>query len=190
MIWLLDPGHGIETNGKRSPFIPPGIREYEFNRDIARRIIDWFPRQLDIQSIVNDEHSVKLRHRVNRANAIAEQEDEVFFISLHANASGRSAREWNDAHGSTVFVSENASQSSALFADILAPRIALTLKTKDRGVRRRDFYVLHKTRCPAVLIEYGFMTNEIEAAKLASDGYRELLAQATVGAMLEFEKRF
>ena len=189
MIWILDPGHGIETKGKRSPFIPPGIREYEFNRDMARRISDLYDGET--MSTVEDEHSVKLRERVLFANRISGlNPGEVFFVSLHANAAGRSSREWNDAHGSTVFISKNASQASQKFAEIVAPRIALPLRTKDRGVRRRDFYVIRKTRCPAVLIEYGFMTNEIEAVSLASDGHRELLARATVGAMLDFEERF
>ena len=37
---LLDNGHGENTPGKRSPVWPDGTQlyEYEFNRDIARRV--------------------------------------------------------------------------------------------------------------------------------------------------------
>ena len=40
-LWLLDPGHGIDTPGKRSPLWPDGtqLMEFEFNRDIVRRCI-------------------------------------------------------------------------------------------------------------------------------------------------------
>ena len=41
-LWCLDNGHGKLTPGKRSPKLKDGNRfyEYEFNRDIVRRIIE------------------------------------------------------------------------------------------------------------------------------------------------------
>lgn len=37
----------------------------------------------------------------------------------------------------------------------------------NRTVRRRNLYVLNNTRCPAVLVECGFVTNADDAAKLS-----------------------
>ena len=42
IYWCLDNGHGKKTAGKRSPVFDDGetqLFEYEFNRDIVRRII-------------------------------------------------------------------------------------------------------------------------------------------------------
>ena len=40
MVVILDNGHGSETSGKRSPKWADGkqIFEYEFNRDVVKRI--------------------------------------------------------------------------------------------------------------------------------------------------------
>ena len=45
------------------------------------------------------------------------------------------------------------------------------------GVRRRGFYVLRKTRIPAVLVECGFLTNPTEASYAQSSAYRQKLAE-------------
>jgi N-acetylmuramoyl-L-alanine amidase len=42
------------------------------------------------------------------------------------------------------------------------------------------FYVLRKTSMPAVLVEYGFFTNEKEAIKMMDPIYQEKLARLTV----------
>ena len=43
---LLDAGHGINTPGKRSPLWPDGsqLLEFEFNRDIVRRVASELSR--------------------------------------------------------------------------------------------------------------------------------------------------
>jgi hypothetical protein len=44
-------------------------------------------------------------------------------------------------------------------------------------VRRRGFYVLRKTRIPAVLVECGFLTNPREANYIQTTSYRQKLAE-------------
>ena len=34
-LFILDPGHGVDVPGKRSPEIPPGFEEWKFVREIA-----------------------------------------------------------------------------------------------------------------------------------------------------------
>src|SRR5207302_8226939 len=48
--------------------------------------------------------------------------------------------------------------------------------SENRGVRRRGYYVLRKTRIPAVLVECGFLTNPLEAELAQTAGYRQKLA--------------
>ena len=53
---LIDNGHGRATAGKRSPVWPDGkqLFEYEFNRDIARRMHEALTAR------GNDRHAVSL----------------------------------------------------------------------------------------------------------------------------------
>ena len=47
----------------------------------------------------------------------------------------------------------------------------------NRGLRRRGFYVLRRSRIPAVLVECGFLTNPTEAARALDPSYRQKLAE-------------
>ena len=49
--------------------------------------------------------------------------------------------------------------------------------TRNRGVRRRGFYVLRRTTIPSVLVECGFLTNATEAQYAQSAAYQQKLAE-------------
>ena len=54
------------------------------------------------------------------------------------------------------------------------------------GTFRRTFRVLVHTRCPAVLVELGFLSNPAEARQLADPTYRSKLAQAVANGIRDF----
>jgi N-acetylmuramoyl-L-alanine amidase len=55
---------------------------------------------------------------------------------------------------------------------------------EDRGVRRARFLgVLQGQKCPAVLIEGGYLSNPAEARLIESGTYRQKLAVAIAGAL-------
>ena len=55
-----------------------------------------------------------------------------------------------------------------------------------RGVKHAGFKVLRQTRCPAVLIEAGFVSNPAEVKKCASPEQQMLLALAITRAVKKF----
>ena len=56
----------------------------------------------------------------------------------------------------------------------------------DRGVRRARFLgVLRGQRCPAVLVEGGYLSNPQEARRIADPAYRQKLAEAVAQALVE-----
>jgi N-acetylmuramoyl-L-alanine amidase len=61
---------------------------------------------------------------------------------------------------------------------------------KNRGVLESNFRVIKNTRCPAVLVEMGFMSNRATAAKLATKAYRKRIAGGIAGGILEFKKEY
>lgn len=91
---LIDNGHGIETPGKRSPEWPNESRrlfEWEFNRDIARRVHETLTQKdIDCELIVKEINDISLQECCNRINAIFDQVGKVnsMLVSIHANAGG------------------------------------------------------------------------------------------------------
>ena len=67
MTILLDPGHGSDTPGKRSP--DGRFREYAFNRDIAARVASELTSLgLNAENIVPELTDVPLKERASRIN--------------------------------------------------------------------------------------------------------------------------
>lgn len=92
-------------------------------------------------------------------------------VSLHCDASGNAS-----ARGAHVcYVSAKGGQLAEAIAARLCP---LMPGRANRVVRRRDLYVLNNTRCPAVLVECGFITNEKDCRCLAGNADGLMLAVA------------
>jgi N-acetylmuramoyl-L-alanine amidase len=60
---------------------------------------------------------------------------------------------------------------------------------KDRGVKRALFYVLVGAQMPALLVEASFITRPEEAAALATDGYRQALADGIAEGLAQYVER-
>ncbi|MBP1675526.1 MAG: N-acetylmuramoyl-L-alanine amidase [Bacteroidetes bacterium] len=58
----------------------------------------------------------------------------------------------------------------------------------DRGVRQAGFWVLHRSACPSVLVELGFISNPAEERYLASDNGKKEMAAAIYNAFVNFKK--
>ena len=101
-----------------------------------------------------------LRARTDAAN----EWDADYFISIHANASTIES-----ASGSEGFAYAKNSEGYALGEDILL-WLNRTTGLSNRGMMvRPSLWVLRKTAMPAVLIELGFITNPIDADRMAND---------------------
>jgi N-acetylmuramoyl-L-alanine amidase len=61
-------------------------------------------------------------------------------------------------------------------------------KRFDRGVRQAGFWVLHRSACPSVLIEVGFVSNLTEEKYLVSDYGRQEVATGIYNAFVKFKK--
>ena len=69
---LIDPGHGIDTPGKRSP--DGSFLEYLWNRQIADLVIARLvTRGVDASLVVTETNDISLRTRAMRVNRICDQ---------------------------------------------------------------------------------------------------------------------
>ena len=187
-IVLLDNGHGKDTAGKRSPVWADGSQlfEYEFNRDIVRRIAE----KLDLYGIpyrilVPEENDISLSERVKRANQIAKDNDgKVYVLSIHANAGGGTGWEVYTSPGqtpadaiATVFFEEAGRE---FYHDGWRMRFDYADGDPDK---ESAFYILKHTSCPAILTENFFMDTEKDCRFIMSDDGRERIANMHVAAI-------
>ena len=63
------------------------------------------------------------------------------------------------------------------------------LGVTDRGAKPRQLAVVRLTRCPAVLVEGGFLNNPAEAKNLAREEYRERLASAVADGVAAYHQQ-
>lgn len=67
---------------------------------------------------------------------------------------------------------------SLRFAELMQQQFVQTNHRYDRGVRQAAFWVLHKSACPSVLVEMGFISNREEEKYLASKAGQDSVANA------------
>lgn len=89
-----------------------------------------------------------------------------------------------------MLLQEYYTQSESL-AQRISEGLSMHIDDNNRGIyNHREFRVITYTRCPAVLVEMGFMSNRATARKLATDSYRTSVAKGIARGILEFKKEF
>lgn len=175
---VIDPGHGGEDGGATSC---TGKNECIYNLNISLRLRDMLNllgyntvmiRTTDTAvyirgNTIAEKKSSDLKERVRIANQSAGN----MLLSIHQN--NFSDEKYS---GAQVFYSSNpvsmelAEQIQQAFVSTLNP--GSNRKTK----RGEGIYILEKTKCPAVLIECGFLSNYQEESKLSSPEYQKSIA--------------
>ena len=192
---LIDPGHGIDTPGKRSP---DGLfREYLWNRQVADLILEGLVSAgVDASLVVTETNDVTLRNRVNRINTICNRvgASNVLLVSVHANAAGNGSA-WMNAKGWSCYTSKGKTKSDQV-AECLYD--AFEEEFQDRKIRKdmsdgdrdweENFYVLQKSKCPAVLLENFYYDNREECAWMLQEETKRRIASAAVKGIIKYIK--
>ena len=190
---LIDPGHGIDTPGKRSP---DGLfLEYLWNRQVADLLLEKLVAMgIDASLGVTETNDVTLRNRVNRVNTICNKvgASNVLLVSIHANAAGNGSS-WQNAKGWSCYTSKGKTQSDQV-AECLYE--AFEAEFPDRKIRKdlsdgdkdweANFFVLEKSRCPAVLLENFFYDNREECAWLLQEETKRRIASAAAKGIAKY----
>ena len=177
----LDPGHGPDTvNGS-----PDGsYKEREFAWDMYTRIRPLLERHgVNVICTRTEDTKPSLTARCEVSNKAGAD----LFVSLHSNADGGSG--WGTARGLLVYTS-----SGPMTAKRNVAATAIVNRAHEAGVRLHgsgvahqiEYTVLAKTDAPAVLIEYGFHTNQEDIGLLKDISYRDKLAEATAKGVCDF----
>lgn len=187
---LLDNGHGENTPGKCSPKWPDGscLYEYEFARDIVRRISDQLhAKGIVAEIIVPELQDVPLYVRANRVNDICDATGKFncLLVSVHANAGGGTGWEAHTYIGDSV-----SDRYSAIFYEKAVEAFGKEWKIRKGNSNHADpdwdsnFAILRDTKCPAVLTENFFMDAERDCRFLLSEEGREQITAMHVEAIM------
>ncbi len=195
---VIDPGHGGRNHGATNVW--DGSLEKDLTLDWAYRLAELFVmRGYRVFLTRTNDQDVSIAARVGYANSIAAD----LFISLHFNSvipdQGQAGietycltpqglpstlnRGFEDPMDSAY--PNNAFDEWNLFWAFRIHRSLVTATgAPDRGVRYTRFMaVLRGQRCPAVLIEGGYLSNPTEARKISNPAYRQRLAAAIADAI-------
>lgn len=193
MLILIDPGHGIETPGKRSP--DGKFLEYLWNRQIADLLLDRFMIMgIDASLVVTETNDISLATRVQRVNRVCSKvgASNVILLSIHSNAAGDGSK-WMSAQGWSCYTSKGETKSDmiaeclydAFEAEFADRKIRKDMSDGDRDCEE-NFYVLAKSKCPAVLLENYFYDNRDECAWLLKNETKERIADAIVKGIVQY----
>lgn len=185
---VIDAGHGGRDNGATNN----GLREKDLTLDTALRV-ERHLRDAGFAVVLTrrDDRFLELFDRAEIANRIRR----ALFVSIHFNdnttASGdgvetfyaQQKAAFSEDGWSLAGLFEGAAEAPPLdqgeaFARAVQASMVVRLGVTDRGAKPRQLAVVRLTRCPAVLVEGGFLNNPKEARKLADADYRENLAAA------------
>lgn len=189
---LIDNGHGENTPGKRSP--DGFFREYLYAREIAQEVVDRLrARGYDAERIVCETSDIPLAERVRRVNEVCGRlgAKNVLLVSIHCNAAGNG--DWMNAEGWSCYTSVGQTK-----ADELADCFYRVAEEKFVGRKiRRDlsdgdfdleagFYILNRTKCPAVLTENFFMDSRKDVAYLLSEAGKSSIIKTHVDGIIDY----
>jgi N-acetylmuramoyl-L-alanine amidase len=187
---VLDPGHGGNDDGATNKRLK--LVEKELTLDTAMRLE---------KLLVARGYRVILTRTADRYVAL-DRRDEIadaahadLFVSLHFNSatpgvSGVETWVMTPQFQTSTEVEQDKSMIPAAYpgnrqdiANVVLGfavhrRVLADLGTSDRGLKRRRLAVLRFLNCPGVLVESAYLSNEIEARRVATPEYRQRIAAA------------
>lgn len=186
-VVVIDAGHGGMDPGK------VGVNdalEKDINLAIATKLKSLL-EQNDVQVVMTREKDTDLasENASNRKNEdlrarvnLLKETEPVLMVSIHQNSFPEA-----DVDGAQVFYysgSEEGKQLGIMVQESLKQEI----RDENHRVAKanKDYYLLKKSVCPAVIVECGFLSNPVEAKLLATQEYQEKIAFAIHLGILEY----
>jgi N-acetylmuramoyl-L-alanine amidase len=196
---VIDAGHGGSDNGATSRL----GNEKTYTLDTAYRL-DGILRAAGLKTVFTRRSDVFV-DLYERAH-IASLYPDYCFVSIHFNSAMEEARGLETyclsprgaASTSSAYLTRGDIQKlpgndydtqNALLASMVHSEIIKLNPgdaTADRGVKRARFVVIKANTIPAILVEGGFVSNHMEAARVNQSSYRQALAQAIARGVVRF----
>lgn len=167
---VIDPGHGGADRGTHWNELSEKI----LTLDVAKRV-ETILRDEGVTTVMTrrSDRTVSLDDRAVMANRFPNS----LLVSIHFNASTDTS-----ISGYETFYRSDAGKR---VAEAIQRSLAKSLPGRNRGITNNDFAVLTRTKGVAVLIECGFISNKVEAARWGDASFRQKLAAAIARGVLK-----
>lgn len=212
---IVESGHGginnnvYLTSGKQSPEWSDGLKIYEgysckmLATDLVGSLLDADIDAFLLNSEVYDYSNIV---RAERVNTWLKLDSRIVFISLHHNAQPTDKADYTDKYGIKGYTKGGATgieiftTKGKTKSDLIADYIYTELHNEFTDLKFRcdwsdkdadkeaNFTVLSATNCPAVLIEFMFMTTYSDCKIIANKDYRKRYIEALTRAMKAYNQ--
>ncbi len=197
---VIDPGHGGSDPGMENKALR--LQEKTLALDTALRLKQELERQgYKVVLTRRDDRQLARSKKsdLQKRGELTLGTKADLFISLHYNSveSGadrvtgvevysltpqyqysHSDPEREDSTAAIANLGNRHDHWNALLAYNIHRELLAGLKASDRGLKRGRLAVLRFASCPAVLVEAGFLSNDVEARKIATPAYRQKIAES------------
>ena len=172
---VIDPGHGGDDLG----VVAGGLREADIAWDLARRL-EGRMKATGMEALISrgPNHSPTELERAKFANDAGAD----LFLSLHSDknpsprAQGVASFHFGTGNGTTSTVGE-------LLAGFIQREVAARTGMLDCRTHYKSWDIFTRTRCPAVRVEIGYLTNPDDARKLGDPAFRDIVAEGILIAV-------
>jgi N-acetylmuramoyl-L-alanine amidase len=171
---VIDAGHG----GKDWGAYRGGVKESYLNMKVAGKL-EYYLKRHGYRVVMTRRSDSFLS--LSRRASIANRYRNAIFVSIHFNATRNS---W--VRGAETFYAGAAGRQ---LASSIHRELASKCQMKNRGVRFARFSVLVQTKCPAVLVECGFISNPSERARCVTSSFQTTAAQAIAEGIRKYRWR-
>ncbi len=185
---VIDAGHGGIDGGAEGKIT--GVTESALNLAYAKCLKDICEdfgigvvlTRKDENGLYSPTASNKKKSEMEKRKQIVEESNADLVISVHMNSFKLSS-----CNGAQVYYAAGNDNGK-----ILAQNVQTSLHNSFSNAKKLpsvgDFFVLNCTPKPAILVEFGFLSNPQEEKNLQNKDYMKSMCFAVVGGVLEFFK--
>ena len=172
---VIDPGHGGQDRG----VIVDGISEADLMLDLARRLEGKMAATGMEALLTRGPHNCP--DEAERAR-FANEAGADLILSLHSDgnrsphAQGVATFHYGTGNGTSSTVGE-------ALAGFIQREVAARTSMRNCGTHPKTWDLLRLTRCTAVRVEVGYLTNPEDRARLATAGFRDIVAEGILVAV-------
>lgn len=186
-VVVIDAGHGGKDPGKVGI---NGALEKDINLSIALRLkslleqnnISVVMTRVEDKDLATEQATNRKNEDLRaRAKLIADSAP-VVMVSIHQNSYTS-----EEVYGAQVFY-HSGSEEGKRFGTMVQTHLKHEVPEENHRVAKanKEYYLLKKAACPAIIVECGFLSNWKEAALLSTEEYQEKMAFAIHLGILEY----
>jgi N-acetylmuramoyl-L-alanine amidase len=173
---VIDPGHGGKDPGHEA-HNKKLLSEKDLNLKISLLLGGYIEKYMENVKVVYTRTTdvfLSLQDRVEKANGI----NADYFLSIHCNGNERKVTRGTESHVHSFELKTSVALAMEIEKQFANRAGRVSRGVKDGNDRAHSLQVLKFTKMTSVLIECGFLTNEVEANYLNTIEGQEIIASA------------